>query len=290
MFSFIAAEKRNYPVAVMCRVFCVNRTGFHNWERRAPSDRALADAWLSERIKQIHDSSRGVYGAPRIHAELRMEHDIRVGRKRVARLMKAGAISGVRPRKQWRTTIRIPGITPATDLVERQFQPERPNVLWVSDITYLRTGEGWLYLAAVQDTYSRAIVGWSMATHMRASLVVDALKMALARRRPGPGLIHHSDQGSQYVSLAFGRAAREAGIAVSMGSRGDAYDNAVAETFFATIKKELVNRRSWTSRLELQSAVFEYIEAFYNRRRRHSTLGMLSPTDYEQLRLSTLSS
>ena len=290
MFSFIAAEKRNYPVAVMCRVFAVNRTGFHNWERRAPSDRALADAWLSERIKRIHDSSRGVYGAPRIHAELRIEHDIRVGRKRVARLMKAGAISGVRPRKQWRSTIRIPGITPATDLVERQFQPERPNVLWVSDITYLRTGEGWLYLAAVQDAYSRAIVGWSMATHMRASLVVDALKMALARRRPGPGLIHHSDQGSQYVSLAFGRAAREAGIAVSMGSRGDAYDNAVAETFFATIKKELVNRRSWPSRLELQSAVFEYIEAFYNRRRRHSTLGMLSPTDYEQLRLSSLGS
>jgi putative transposase len=290
VFSFIAVEKTNYPVAVMCRVFAVNRTGFHNWQRRPPSDRALADAWLTERIKQIHDSSRGVYGAPRIHAELRIAHNIRVGRKRVARLMKAGAISGVRPRKRWRTTIRIPGITPATDLVERQFQPEGPNVLWVADITYLRTGEGWLYLAAVQDAYSRAIVGWSMATHMRASLVVDALKMALARRRPGPGLIHHSDQGSQYVSLAFGRAAREAGIAVSMGSRGDAYDNAVAETFFATIKKELVNRRSWPSRLELQSAVFEYIEAFYNRRRRHSTLGMLSPTDYEQLRLSSLSS
>jgi len=290
VFSFIAAEKTNYPVAVMCRVFGVNRTGFHNWERRAPSDRALADAWLTERIKQIHDSSRGVYGAPRIHAELQIEHDIRVGRKRVARLMKAAAISGVRPAKQWRTTIRIPGITPATDLVERQFRPERPNVLWVSDITYLRSGEGWLYLAAVQDAYSRAIVGWSMATHMRASLVVDALKMALARRRPTPGLIHHSDQGSQYVSLAFGRAASEAGIAVSMGSRGDAYDNAVAETFFATLKKELVNRRSWPSRLELQSAVFEYIEAFYNRRRRHSTLGMLSPTDYEQLQPSPLRS
>jgi putative transposase len=290
VFSFIAAEKTNYPVAVMCRVFAVNRTGFHNWERRAPSDRALADAWLTERIRQIHDSSRGVYGAPRIHAELQIEHNIRVGRKRVARLMKGAGISGVRPKKRWRTTIRIPGITPASDLVERQFQPEGPNVLWVSDITYLRSGEGWLYLAAVQDAYSRAIVGWSMATHMRATLVVDALKMALARRRPGPGLIHHSDQGSQYVSLAFGRAAREAGIAVSMGSRGDAYDNAVAETFFATIKKELVNRRSWQSRLELQSAVFEYIEAFYNRRRRHSTLGMLSPTDYERLRHSPLGS
>ena len=193
----IAAEKTNYPVAVMCRVLGVSRTGFHNWERRAPSDRALTDAWLTEKIKQIHENSRGVYGVPRVHAELRMEHDVRVGRKRVARLMKAAGIAGVRPRKRWRTTIRIPGITPASDLVERQFKPVAPNVLWVADITYLRTGEGWLYLAAVQDAYSRQIVGWSMATHMRASLVVDALKMALARRRPDPGLIHHSDQGSQ---------------------------------------------------------------------------------------------
>ena len=196
--------------------------------------------------------------------------------------MKAAGIAGVRARKRWKTTIRIPGITPAGDLVERDFYRSGPNVLWVADITYLRTGEGWLYLAAVQDTYSRLIVGWSMATHMRSSLVVDALQMALARRRPEPGLIHHSDQGGQYVSLAFGRAAREAGIAVSSG---DAYDNAVAETFFATLKKELVNRRRWPSRLELQSAVFEYIEAFYNRQRRHSTLQMLSPVAYEQLRL-----
>jgi putative transposase len=284
----IAAEKTNFPVAVMCRIFGVSRTGFHNWERRAPSDRALVDAWLTAKIKQIHEGSRAVYGAPRIHAELRMEHDIRVGQKRVARLMKAAGIAGVRPRKRWKTTIRVPGITPATDLVERDFTPSGPNVLWVADITYLRTGEGWLYLAAVQDTYSRLIVGWSMATHMRATLVVDALKMALACRRPGPGLIHHSDQGGQYVSLAFGRAAREAGIAVSMGSRGDAYDNAVAETFFATLKKELVNRRTWPSRLELQSAVFEYIEAFYNRERRHSTLGMRSPIAYEQLQLQPL--
>jgi putative transposase len=269
----------------MCRVFGVSRTGFHNWESRAPSDRALRDAWLIEKIKQIHEQSRGVYGSPRIHAELRLEHDIQVGEKRVARLMKAIGITGVRPRKRWKTTIRIPGITPAIDLVERAFNASSPNVLWVADITYLRTGEGWLYLAAVQDTYSRLIVGWSMATHTRASLVVDALKMALARRRPGPGLIHHSDQGGQYVSLAFGRAARDAGIAVSMGSPGDAYDNAVAETFFATLKKELVNRRSWGSKLELQSAVFEYIEAFYNRQRRHSTLGMVSPVAYEQLSL-----
>jgi putative transposase len=283
VFSFIAAEKTAYPVAMMCRLFGVSRTGFHNWERRAPSDRALEDAWLTEKIKRIHARSQATYGAPRIHAELRLEHNARVGRKRVARLMKAAGIAGVRPRKRWKTTIRIPGVTPATDLVERHFRPPSPNALWVADITYLRSGEGWLYLAAVQDAYSRQVVGWSMATHMRATLVVDALEMALQRRRPGPGLIHHSDQGSQYVSLAFGRAAREAGVAVSMGSRGDAYDNAVAETFFATLKKELVNRRSWPTRLELRSAVFEYIEAFYNRRRRHSTLGMLSPVDYEQL-------
>jgi putative transposase len=288
VYSFIAAEKTNYPVAVMCRVLKVNRTAFHNWARRPPSDRALTDAWLSEKIKRIHEESRGVYGAPRVHAELRLEHGIRVGRKRVARLMKAAGIAGVRPRKRWKTTIRIPGVTPATDLVNRDFTAAEPNVLWVADITYLRTGEGWLYLAAVQDAFSRLIVGWSMATHMRATLVLDALKMALARRRPEPGLIHHSDQGGQYVSLAFGHAARDAGIAVSMGSRGDAYDNAVAETFFATLKKELVNRRAWPSRLELQSAVFEYIEAFYNRRRRHSTLSMRSPAEYEQLQLSPL--
>jgi putative transposase len=289
VFSFIAAEKANYPVAVLCRVLGVNRTSFHDWECRPPSDRALTDAWLTEKIKQIHAASRGVYGAPRIHAELRLEHGIRVGRKRVARLMKAAAIAGDRPRKRWRTTIRVPGVEPATDLVERRFRPSGPNVLWVADITYLRTGEGWLYLAAVQDTYSRQIVGWSMAGHTRAQLVVDALQMALARRRPQPGLIHHSDQGSQYVSLAFGRAARQAGIAISMGSRGDAYDNAVAETFFATLKKELVNRRSWPSRLELQSAVFEYIEAFYNRQRRHSTLGMVSPAEYEQTKTTAIS-
>jgi HTH-like domain/Integrase core domain len=203
VFSFIAAEKTSYPVAVMCRVFGVSRTGFHNWERRAPSDRALEDAWLTEKIKRIHAASQATYGAPRIHAELRLEHGIRVGRKRVARLMRAAGIAGVRPRKRWKTTIRIPGVTPATDLVERQFRPPSANALWVADVTYLRTGEGWLYLAAVQDAYSRQIVGWSMTSHMRATLVVDALEMALQRRRPGPGLIHHSDQGSQYVSLAL---------------------------------------------------------------------------------------
>ena len=283
MFSFIAAEKTGYPVALMCRALEVNRTSFHDWERRAPSDRTLTDAWLTEKIKQIHESKRRVYGAPRIHAELAMAHGVRVGRKRVERLMRAAGISGLVPKKRGRTTIRVPGVRVADDLVERQFRPAAPNVLWLADITYLRSWEGWLYLAAVQDAYSRAIVGWSMAEHMRTELVTDALAMALHRRRPRPGLVHHSDQGSQYVSLGFGQAARDAGIAVSMGSRGDAYDNAVAESFFATLKKELIHRRSWPTRRELGSAVFEYIEAFYNRDRRHSTLGMLSPAEYEQL-------
>jgi putative transposase len=283
VFSFIAAEKANYPVALMCRALQVNRTSFHDWERRPPSDRALTDAWLLEQIKQIHETKRRVYGAPRIHAELRMGRGVRVGRKRVERLMKSAGISGLVPRKRGRTTIHVPGVRVADDLVERRFRPASPNVLWLADITYLRSWEGWLYLAAVQDAYSRAIVGWSMADHMRAELVVDALNMGLHRRRPDRGLVHHSDQGSQYVSLGFGQAARDAGIAISMGSRGDAYDNAVAESFFATLKKELIHRRSWPTKRELGSAVFEYIEAFYNRERRHSTLGMLSPAEYEEL-------
>ena len=283
MFSFIAAEKANYPVAVMCRALSVNRTSFHDWERRAPSDRALRDAWLLERIKAIHKAKRKVYGAPRIHAELRLADGIRIGRKRVERLMRQAGISGLVTKKRGHTTVRVPGVRVADDLVERRFRPDQPNVLWLADITYLRTWEGWLYLAAIQDAYSRRIVGWSMADHMRHELVVDALQMGLHRRRPQPGLIHHSDAGSQYVSLGFGQAARDAGIAISMGSKGDAYDNAVAESFFATLKKELVHRRSWPTRRELGSAVFEYIEAFYNRERRHSTLGMLAPAEYELL-------
>jgi transposase InsO family protein len=283
VFSFIAAEKANYPVALMCRALEVNRTSFHDWERRPPSDRALQDAWLLEQIKGIHETKRRVYGAPRIHAELRLGHGIRVGRKRVERLMKQAGISGLVPRKRGRTTIHVPGVRVADDLVERRFRPTAPNVLWLADITYLRSWEGWLYLAAVQDAYSRTIVGWSMADHMRTELVVDALNMALHRRRPDRGLVHHSDQGSQYVSLGFGQAARDAGIAISMGSRGDAYDNAVAESFFATLKKELIHRQSWPTKRQLGSAVFEYIEAFYNRERRHSTLGMLSPAEYEEL-------
>jgi putative transposase len=277
----ISAEEASTPVSVCCRLLGVSRSGYYDWERRAPSDRALTDAWLIERIREIWAENRKVYGSPRIHADLRIKYGIRVARKRVERLMREAGISGLQRRKRGRTTISVPGVRVADDLVERQFGPRAPDLLWIADVTYLRTWEGWLYLAAVQDAYSRRIVGWSMADHMRSELVVDALEMAVARRRPAPGLIHHSDQGSQYVSLAFGQAARDAGIARSMGSKGDCYDNAVAESFFATLKKELVHRRSWPTRRELTSEVFEYIEAFYNRTRRHSTLDYLSPTDYE---------
>jgi putative transposase len=285
-FKLIAAEKANHPVDLLCRVLGVSRSGFYAWSTRAPSDRALQDAWLIEQIREIHAANRGVYGSPRVQAELRIARDIRVGRKRVERLMRSAGISGLVPKRRGRTTIRVPGVRVADDLVQRDFRPSAPNVLWVADITYLRTWEGWLYLVAVQDAFSRRIVGWSMADHMRSDLVVDALNMAIARRRPDAGLIHHSDQGSQFVSLAFGQACGKAGIARSMGSRGDCFDNAVAESFFATLKKELIRRQSWPTRAELRQAVFEYIELFYNATRRHSTLGMLSPMQYENISLS----
>jgi len=281
VYRIISAEKASFPVSRMCEVLEVSRSGYHAWVSRAPSDRALSDAWLIERIKDIHERARGVYGSRRVQAELRLGHGIVVSRKRLQRLMREAGISGLVRVKKGRTTIRVPGVRVADDLVERKFRPTAANVLWVADITYLRTWEGWLYLAAVQDAYSRMIVGWAMTEHMRHELVVEALEMGLHRRRPGRGLIHHSDMGAQYVSLGFGQTARDAGIAVSMGSKGDAFDNAVAESFFATIKKELVHRQAWPTRRELSSAVFEYIEGFYNRHRRHSTLGYLSPEDYE---------
>ena len=279
----ISAEKARFPVSLQCELLGVSRSGYYEWLRRGPSDREIADELLTAKIREIHKRARGVYGARRVHAELRLGHGIRVSRKRVERLMRRAGISGLVTRKRGRTTVRVPGVRVADDLVRRGFRPVDPNVLWVADITYLSTWEGWLYLAAVQDAFSRAIVGWSMESHMRAELVTDALGMGLSRRRPGEGLIHHSDQGAQYVSLAFGQQARDAGIAVSMGSKGDCFDNAVAESFFATLKKELVYREGpWPTRSALTSAIFEWIEVFYNRERRHSTLGYFSPEQYEQ--------
>jgi transposase InsO family protein len=201
----------------------------------------------------------------------------------VERLMRQAGLSGLVARRRGRTTIRVPGVRVCEDLVDRAFLAAAPDRLWVADVTYLRTWEGWLYLAAIQDVYSRRIVGWAIADHMRTELVAEALAMALQRRRPAAGLIHHTDQGSQYVSLAFGQQARSAGIAQSMGSRGDCWDNAVAESFFATLKKELIYRRSRPTKSELRTAAFDYIEVFYNRHRRHKTLGMLSPAQYETI-------
>jgi putative transposase len=282
LFRFIAAEKANHSISLMCRLLSVSRSGFHAWERRPPSDRALADAWLVERITAVHRASRGTYGARRIHAALRRE-GIAIGRKRVERLMRAQRLSGTVPRKRARTTIRVPGVRAAADLVERDFVPSAPNELWVADIKYIPTAAGWLYLAAVVDCFSRRVVGWSMRDDLRAQLVVDALEMAVASRRPGPGLVHHSDQGTQYVSLLFGERCREADIEISMGCTS-AYDNAVAESFFASLTKDMLRRRPLRCRAEARTAVFDYIETFYNPIRLHSTLDYLSPVDYEKMK------
>jgi len=282
LFRFVAAEKADYPISLLCRMLGVSRSGFHAWECRPPSDRALADAWLSERIRAIHAESRQTYGARRVHAALR-HRGVRVGRKRVERLMRLAGLSGLVPKRYRRTTIRVPGVRVADDLVDRDFTPFGPNELWCADIKYVRSWQGWLYLAAVMDCYSRRIVGWSMRPDLEAELVVDALEMAIARRRPKPGLVHHSDQGSQYVSLRFGERCREIGIHRSMGSKGDCFDNAVAESFFATLEKDLLRRRSFATRQDARTAVFDYIETFYNPIRLHSTLGYLSPVEYEKI-------
>jgi putative transposase len=269
----------------MCRVLEVSRSGYHAWSRRPLSPRAIEDARLTTRIRELFPLRRGAHGSPRIWSDLVLGDGERIGRKRVERLMRLASLSAVATKKWRGTTIRVAGVRVADDLVDRKFSAEAPNQVWVADITYLRTWQGWLYLVAVQDLYSRRIVGWSMQDHMRAELVTDALEMALARRRPAPGLIWHSDQGAQFVSLAFGQKARAAGIAQSMGSKGDCFDNAVAESFFATLKKELVHRRSWPTKDELRTEVFDYIEVFYNRERRHSSLGQRSPAEYERIHL-----
>jgi putative transposase len=281
IFGFIEAKKAEHSIKLMCRVLEVSRSGFHAWARRPLSPRAVEDARLTDRIRVLHTLRRKVYGSPRIWSDLVLDDGERIGRKRVERLMREAGLSGLVTKKWKSTTVRVPGVRVAEDLLDRDFAAGAPNRCWVADITYLRTWEGWLYLVAVEDLYSRRIVGWAMDSHMRTELVTDALQMALAHRRPAPGLIWHSDQGSQFVSLAFGQQARAAGIAQSMGSRGDCFDNAVAESFFATLKKELIHRRSWPEKAELRTEVFDYIEVFYNRQRRHRALGQRSPADYE---------
>lgn len=265
----------------MCRVLGVSPSGYYAWRTRPPSARAQADQRLLTRIRAIHAQSRGTYGAPRIHAELQAL-GARCARKRVARLMRQAGLHGAHRRRRLRTTIRDLDAAPAPDLVARAFATDRPNRLWIADITYIRTWSGWLYLAVVLETFSRRVVGWSMADTLESALVVDALNMALWNRRPRPGLIHHSDRGSQYTSLAFGRRCREAGILPSMGRVGNAYDNAMAEAFFATLETELLTRRAFPHRGTARAALFDYIEGFYNSHRRHSALGYLSPAAYER--------
>lgn len=269
------------PVATACRVLKVSTSGYYDWRDRPASPRSCLDTELLETIRQVHAASYGTYGARRVHAELRLGQDIRIDRKRAERLMRAAGLQGVHRRRLWGCTRRDSAAVPSEDLVERRFTAEQPNRLWVTDITQHRTTEGWFYLAVVLDVFSRRVVGWAMADHLRAELVVDALQMAVWQRRPAPGAVKHSDHGTQYTSWAFGQRLREAGLLGSMGSVGDCYDNSLAESVFATLQTELLDRRSWTSRHEIGQATFAYIEGFYNPRRRHSALDYLSPADFE---------
>jgi len=285
-FRLIEAEKAEHSISRLCRVLGVSRVGFYAWRTRPQSARELRDRELEQLIAAVFAESRQTYGAPRVHAELQTR-GVRVSRKRIARLMRQLELEGVSRRgTRRRTTTPDPAAPPAPDLVKRRFVAERPDRVWLADITYLPTHEGWLFLAVVMDVYSRKIVGWAMREDLKAELVIDALAMAVARRRPRPGLVHHSDRGSQYTSLAFGRTLRESGLVASMGSRGDAYDNAPVESVISTIKNELVNRSRFTSRDQARLAVFDYIETFYNPRRLHSALGHRSPDDYERSKLN----
>ena len=275
------ANQATFPVRKMCRVLGVSHSGFYDWLHRPPSQRAMDDAVLGERICAIHAESDATYGMPRIRAEL-AEQGLRVGGKRIARLMRAAELRGVSKRRGFTvTTQRDDKQRPAPDLVKREFKAAGPNQLWVADMTYVPTWAGFIYLAVVVDVWSRRVVGWSIGERMTADLVLAALNMALAQRKPRE-VIHHSDQGSQYTSIAFGSRCEEMGVRPSMGSVGDAYDNAMAESFFATLECELLDRRSFKTKTEARTALFSYIEGWYNPRRRHSGLGYLSPANFEK--------
>ncbi len=274
------ANQAKYSVLRMCRLLGVSPSGYYAWTHRCASQRAQADAELLARIRAIHERSRGTYGAPRIQAELQACGEL-VSRKRVARLMREAGLHGASRRRQITTTMRDLKSRPAPDLVKRDFAAAGRDRLWVGDITYIPTRAGFLYLAVVVDAWSRRVVGWSMATHLRTELVLEALNMALGQRRPRE-VIHHSDQGTQYTSIAFGQRCREAGVRPSMGSVGDCYDNAMCESFFATLECELLERRRFQTQVEARMAVFEFLEGWYNPHRRHSALGYLSPMEFER--------
>ena len=275
------ANQADFPVRTMCRALQVSASGFYAWLDRPPSPRAMTDAVLTERIRQIHTASDGNYGSPNIHAELRDE-GTRVGRKRVARLMRGAGLRGVSRRRGFVvTTHREPARRPAPDLVQRKFVAAGPNQLWVADMTYVPTWAGFLFLAIVLDVWSRRIVGWAIGERMTTELVLSALNMAIAQRKPA-GVIHHSDQGSQYTSVAFGQRCGKLGVRPSMGSVGDAYDNAMAESFFASLECELLDRRAFETKAAARLALFTYIEGWYNPRRRHSGLGRIAPAEFER--------
>jgi len=279
LFRFIDVEKALYSISLMCRVLGVSRSGYHAWKGRPPSRRSVEDSALIVRIRQVHESSRRTYGYPRVHAELRAS-GARCGRRRVARLMREDGLRGcMRGRRS--TTRQDAKAAPAPDLVDRRFLAASPDRLWLADITYLPTRQDFLYLAFILDACSRKVVGWSMAAHLGAELVVDALRMALWRRRSPSGVIHHSDRGSQYTAFSFGERLKEANVFPSMGRVGSALDNAMAESFVSTLKAEMGSGLAPT-REAARTIVFDYIEGFYNPTRRHSSIGYMSPADYER--------
>ena len=286
-FAFIEAEKAWCAVPRLCRLLRVSRSGYYAWRKRKPSQHALEDARLGTLVVAAHRFGRGNYGSPRVLLELR-ERGERTSRKRIARLMKERGLSG-ESRKKWR---HPPGqITKdpcEPNKLDRQFHAAAPNLLWAADITCIRTWEGWLYLAVVVDLFSRRVVGWSMQHSQHRELVLAALTMAVGQRLPGPQLLSHSDRGSQYTSYDYQNALRAHGIECSMSRRGNCWDNAVVESFFSSLKKELIYRRSWPTRADAATAIHEYIEVFYNRQRRHSTLGGKSPDQFERLYDRTL--
>ena len=271
----------------MCSVLEVSRQGFYAWWRRTPSQHTLDDLSLAARIKAIHAGSRGRYGSPRVHAQLHKE-GVRVGKKRVERLMREQGLEARRKRKFRRTTDSNHSLPVAPNVLERDFETDGPNQVWVTDITYVGTREGWLYLAAILDLFSRRVVGWAMSTSLDRGLALDALHMALDDRHPPAGLVHHSDRGCQYASHDYRSLLDANGIVCSMSRKGDCWDNAVAESFFGGLKSELVNDADFATRAEARTALFEYIEVFHNRQRLHSSLGYLTPVEFETLAQGTV--
>lgn len=275
------ANQATYSIFTLCRTLGVSPSGYYAWKKRAPSRRELEDGDLTMLIRKIHRSSRGTYGAPRVHAEL-SDQGLAVSQKRVARLMRFQGLQGASRRRWIRTTVRQEQARPAPDLVKREFKAPAPNRLWVADITYIPTWEGFLFLAVVLDVFSRRVVGWAMASHMKTDLVLDALAMAVNQRTPD-GVIHHSDQGSQYTSFRFGSRCRTWNVRQSMGTVGDCFDNAMCESFFASLECELLWQNPFRSRQEARLAVFDFIEGWYNTHRRHSALDYMSPLAYERM-------